>query len=817
MAKNIALKPEELRWSCDEGALKFKRTDEVTPLSGIIGQERALKSLDFGLGLENHGYNVFALGEGGTGKLSAVKALVEKKAAGEPVPDDWCYIFNFTDPDRPIALRLPPGKGAEFKTDMSDLIEAVKRDVPKIFESKDYEKHRDEIIEGQQERTKAIFHRLEQLAHEKGFMLKKSVSGLSVLPANKDGKALGLDEYEKLPRKEREAIDETSRFLQEKLSDAIREARNVEKAAKERIVALDREMAQYLINPLVAELMDKYAGFPEIAAYLDAVREDIFINIDDFRPKEEYQLPIPGLKMPGRETSFEKYDVNLLVNNAETKGAPVIIETNPTYYNLFGRIEHRIQYGVAITDFTMMKAGAAHRANGGYLILNALDALKNIFVYDALKRLIKNREVRIEDAWEQYRLVSATTLKPAPVPIDLKIVLIGEPYIYYILYNLDDEYRKLFKVKADFDNVMPRTDETVALYAAFVAARAEEEKLMPFERSAVAQVVEHGVRLAGDREKLTARFNDIANLVVEAGYWAKKDNARAVRAEHVEKAIEEKIFRNSKIEEKLQEYIINDTIMVDTSGAVEGQINGLAVLGLGDHAFGKPSRVTARTFMGDSGVVNIEREVKMSGRIHNKALMILSSFLGDRFTQNFPLTLSASVCFEQLYDEVEGDSATCTETYALLSSLSGVPIKQSMAVTGSMNQRGEVQPIGGVNEKIEGFFDVCRDRGLDGSHGVIIPRRNVRNLMLKREVIDAVKKGKFSIYPIDSLDDGMEILTGMKAGEKGPDGSFPEGTINRRVADRLRALATGYKAFGRPAGKAGKGADKDDDAGGKCR
>ncbi|MEE8573987.1 MAG: ATP-binding protein [Thermodesulfobacteriota bacterium] len=795
MAKVTPLKPELLRWKCDESLFSFDKTDELTPLSSIIGQERALRSLDFGLGLGNHGYNIYVLGDIGTGKITAVKSLIEEKAAAEPVPSDWCYLFNFSDPDKPTALKLPPGKGVELKTDMEGLVETIIRDIPKIFESKDYEKHRDEIIDGQQERTKAIFQRLEQLAHEKDFILKKSVSGLSVLPA-KDGKAMGLDEYEKLSRKDKDAIDETSHQMQDKLNDTIREARTIEKDTKERIEALDREMVEYLINPAIGELLERYKEFEEIVTYLGAIKEDIFLNIDDFRPKEELQ--IPGLKMPGREPSFERYQVNLLVNNKETEGAPVVIETNPTYYNLFGRIEHRVQYGVAVTDFTMIKAGAAHKANGGYLVLHALDVLRNIFVYDALKRLIKNKEAGIDDAWEQYRLVSATTLKPSPIPVDVKIVLIGEPYIYYLLYNMDSEFRKLFKVKADFDNVMERSEDTIKLYAEFIAARAKEEELLAFDRSAVAAVIEHAIRLSGDKEKLTARFNDIANLIVEAGYWAAKEEATGVTADHIEKAHKEKRYRNSKIEEKLQEYIIEDTIMVDTSGEVVGQINGLAVLSLGDHQFGKPSRVTAKTYMGDSGVVNLEREVKMSGPIHNKALMILTSFLGGRFTQDFPLTLSATICFEQLYSEIEGDSATCTETYALLSSLSGVPLSQAIAVTGSMNQRGEVQPIGGVNEKIEGFFDVCAERGLTGSQGVIIPKRNVKNLMLKQEVIEAVKEGRFAIYPIEMLDQGLEILTGKEAGERGTDGAFKKGTINALAAERLKKLASGYKAFGRP-------------------
>jgi lon-related putative ATP-dependent protease len=468
------------------------------------------------------------------------------------------------------------------------------------------------------------------------------------------------------------------------------------------------------------------------------------------------------------EPTFERYQVNLIVNNRDTKGAPVVVETNPTYYNLFGHIEHRIQFGVATTDFTMIKGGSVHRANGGYLVVNALDILRNIFVYDALKRMIKIREVRIEDVWEQYRLVSTTTLKPGPIPVNIKVVIIGEPFIYYLLYNLDSEYRKLFKVKADFDNTMPSEKENMMSYAQFVAARVKDRGLLPFDASGVARIVEYGSRLASDKEKLSARFGAVEDLVLEASYWAGVEGRKTVTAEDVDRARGEMIYRTSKVEDKLREYIKEDTIMVDTEGSVVGQVNGIAVWDLGDYAFGKPSRITARTFMGDTGVMNIEREAKLGGRIHNKAHLILSSFLGERFGQGFPLTLSASVCFEQLYEGVEGDSATCTELYALLSSLSGVPINQGIAITGSMNQRGEVQPVGGVNEKIEGFFEVCKAKGLTGSQGVIIPRRNVKNLMLKNELVEAVREGKFFIYPIEMVDEGLEILTGIPCGKEAP-------------------------------------------------
>jgi lon-related putative ATP-dependent protease len=797
MAKQKALSVNDLAWQCDLDAFTFKTTKELRPGTEVIGQERALRAMDFGLGLGDHGYNIFVLGEGGTGKATAIEASIKAKAKLEKTPDDLCYVFNFSDPDRPKALRLPPAMGRVLQIDMAELLQSLRRDIPKVFESKDYEQHRDEVVDGQQERTKVIFEHLEEKAVAMGFVLKKTVSGLAVVPG-KDGKPLAQEDYDKLSKEQKTEIDADTKHIQDKLSDAIREARNIEKDTKQRINELDREVVQYVVNPLISELLDKYSEFSEVASYIEAVKEDVLQSIPDFRPREEVALPIPGLRIPTEEPSFSRYVVNLMVSNLDDDGAPVIIENNPTYYNLFGHVEHKMQYGMASTDFTMIKAGSVHRANGGYLVLNAMDVLKNIFVYDAIKRMIKTREVRIEDAWEQYRLMSTMTLKPEPVPLDVKVVLVGEPYIYYLLYNVDKEYRKLFKVKADFDSRMSNSEEIVHDYARFIAARCADMELRAFDRSAVATVVEYGCRLTSDKEKLTARFGMVEDIVVEASHWAGKDGAKVVTAEHVLTAIKEHKYRNSKFEDNLREYITDGTLMITTEGSVVGQINGIAVLDPGDYAFGKPSRVTASTYMGDSGVVNIEREAKMSGRIHNKAHMILSSFLADRFATDFPITLSATICFEQLYEGIEGDSATCTEFYALMSSLSDVPIKQGFAVTGSMNQRGEVQPVGGINEKIEGFFDVCKARGLTGDEGVIMPRKNVKNLMLKAEVLRAVEDKKFTIYAIDNIDDGLQLLTDKVAGRRGKDGKFPVGTINHLVEKKLRTLAKGIKAFGRP-------------------
>lgn len=792
----MKLSPENLRKSCDPDQFDFVTTEDVTTPIGIVGQERALRSLDFGLEIDAKGFNIFALGETGTGKMSTIMAMLKEKAAGEKAPPDWCYVYNFKNPDLPVAISMDPGRARVFQKDMDDLIKALRADIPKAFESKEYEKQKNQIVEEFQQKQNELFTKLEEEAREKGFSIKRGVSGILIVPLKKEGEGETLtpEEYTKLDEKTKKDLEKAGKLLQERLNEVFRAMRDTEKFVQEMLNKLERAIAFDAIHGSMENLKNKYKDSGRILSYLDDAREDILSHLDEFKAQEEQPSPVPFLKMPKQEVSFARFTVNVIVDNAELKGAPIVFESNPTYLNLFGRIENKFVYGMAITDFSMIRGGSVHRANGGYLVIDALDMLRNAFSYEALKRAIKNKEIKVEDVLEQYRLISTASLKPEAIPLDTKLIITGTPNIYYLLYNLDPEYSELFKVKADFDSRMERNPENVKKYASFIADCQKSDKLLPFDRSGVARLVEFGSRMADHQEKLSTRFSSLSDLMKEAHYWAKKDSSHFVRGEHVTKAIKEGILRVNRIEERLQEATMEDTLIIDTSSEKVGQVNGLAVLDLGDYSFGRPSRITARTYVGKAGIVNIERETKMSGKIHEKAIFIIASYLGAKYASQKPISLSAFITFEQLYDMIEGDSATCAEMYCLLSSIAGVPLKQSFAVTGSMDQNGDVQPIGGVNQKIEGFFDLCKNRGLDGTQGVIIPKRNMKNLMLKEEILDAVGEGKFSIYSIETMEEGLEILTGMTAGAMNEDGTFPENTVNNLVMKRLTEISQAMEA-----------------------
>jgi lon-related putative ATP-dependent protease len=803
----LRIAPDKLRWECNESEFDFATTEELPELEGTIGQERALKALDFGFGITDCGYNLFLAGEAGTGRSSTIRNMLKKLTKEQPTPSDWCYVYNFKDPDLPLSLALPAGQGAELEKDMKELLEGIKSDIPKALDSKDYESHKATVFEEYQEKNGELFGALEKEAEERGFSLQRTVSGLVMVP-QKDDRNYTQEEYEALSDEEREKLEATGKDLTDKLNDVLRQVRENEKGTKETLGQLDRELGLSAVGRHIEPLKEKYREQEKVVKYLDSVQEDILNNLEDFKPQQQ-QSQIAGLRMAKQEPSFERYAVNVFVDNRETKGAPVVFEQNPTYNNLFGRIENVWQMGgVATTNFTLIKPGALHRANGGYLIIDAREVLINPFAWDALKRCMRSGEIKIEDAMEQYRFMTFVSLKPEPVPLRAKIVMIGSPWIYYLLFHLEPDYRKFFKVKADFDSRVSRTPQIMKDYALFVATHCKNEKLVPFDRSGVAGLLEHSARLVEDQGKLSSQFMEIADLIREASYWAAKDGSVTVSRDIVKKTISEKIYRSNRVEERLQELFEDGTILCDTDGSEVGQINGLSVMTIADYMFGRPSRVTARVYLGRGGMVNIEREVKLSGPIHDKGVLILTGYLGGKFAHDKPLSFSASICFEQNYDGIEGDSASSTELYALLSSLSGVPIKQGIAVTGSVNQLGKIQPIGGVNYKIEGFFAVCKAKGLTGEQGVIIPKSNEKHLMLNDEVTEAVRAGKFHIWSVETIDQGIEILTGVPAGAQQPDKGYPEGSINFLADKRLREMLELMKKFGGSSEGKGRGKGK---------
>ncbi len=798
MALNIAeLSAEDLRLRCDPEQFDFECTSQIEPLEETVGQDRALRAIEFGVSIKSHGYNIYALGPAGTGKTTFIKNFLKKRAEELPTPDDWCYVYNFSDPYRPNAIKLPAGKGIEFQNDMEKLLNYLKSEIPKALEAEDFEKERNEIFREFQQKRNEEMSNLDEEASKIGFALRTAPTGLMLIPAFQ-GQPLTQEQINQLRPDQRKELERRAAEFQSNISATMRKIRDLEKEAREKVNKLEQDTVVFAVGHYINDLEEKYSDFSEVTEYLKSVEKDVIENIDDFKrpqPSEtDGELP-PFMRLP-QQPFFNKYKVNLIVDNSRTKGAPVIIESNPNYSNLIGRIDRQVRFGALVTDFTMIKNGALHRANGGFLIIEAESILRAPLAWEALKRVIENREVRISEITQELSLFSTISLEPEPIPVDIKIILIGSPMIYYLLHALDSDFQKHFKVMADFDTQMELNKENVMKYAKFICARCNEENLLHFHRSAVAKVVEYSSELVGDRTKLSTRFIDIVDLLREASYWARLNGKERVYAENVKQAIEEKIYRSNRIEKRIQELIQENTIMVDTDGEVVGQVNGLSIIQLGDRMFGKPSRITARIFLGTSGVINIEREAKLSGRIHDKGVLILSGYLCGKYAQDKPISLSASICFEQSYEGIEGDSASSTELYALLSGISGIPIKQGIAVTGSVNQRGEIQPIGGVSQKIEGFFDVCKLKGLTGKQGVMIPKSNVKNLMLKEEIVEAVREGKFHIYPVSTIDQGIEILTGVPAGELRPDGKYPEGTVNFMVDKRLKELAEKLKEFG---------------------
>ena len=785
---------ESLRKICDASFMKCESTKDVVPLSEIIGQERAVRALKFGLGIKDHGFNVYVAGYPGTGRKTAVRNFVEAQAKTQPVPSDWCYVNNFGNQYEPNALELPSGKGKEFQEDMKNLIENVRNALPKAFESEDYVAKREATVKGLENQRKQLIDELNAKAQKEGFVIQTTPVGLLLIPVL-NGKPLNEEEMLALPQKLKETLNEKREKLEAEFRNAMRQLIDMERRIHEALKKLNKEVALFAIGNLVESLVEKYQGTPEVAAYLKEVENDILDNLSQFirRGQPDQQLPFPMPWM--REDPYKKYRVNVVVDNSDIAGAPVVMETNPTYHNLLGRTEKEAQFGALTTDFSMIRSGAIHRANGGYLIIPVEDLLRNALAYDGLKRDLRDSKILIEEPEERYGFLSIKTLKPKPIPLSAKVILIGDPYVYQLLFSLDPDFRELFKIKAEFDSTMPRNDDKVRQYAAFVCTLCEREKLKHLDGTGLAKLVEHSSRIIEDQHKLSTQFSNIADIVRESNYYAVQDKSEFITANHVKKAVEEKVYRSKLIQEKIQEMITRGFFLIDTKDEKVGQVNGLSVMGLGDFAFGTPSRVTASIGLGREGVIDIEREAKMGGPIHTKGVLILGGYLNDKYARDSPLSLSARLVFEQNYEGVEGDSASSTELYSILSALSGLPIKQYFAVTGSVNQKGDVQAIGGVNEKIEGFFEICKARGFTGQQAVMIPEANVQNLMLKEEVVDAVKAGKFNIYSVNSIDEGIEVLTGVKAGQRGPDGTFEEGSVNYLVEKQLKKMADKLKDY----------------------
>jgi len=784
---------EKLRLECDPKLIRCETTEEMAILEEIVGQERAVRALKFGLDIKERGFNIYVAGLPGSGRTTAVRDFLEEMAKGKPVPSDWCYVNNFVDPFVPRAIKLPPGRGKEVQRNIKNFIDEVRSVLPKAFESEDYATKREAAIRAIEEERARLVAQLNEKAQKEGFVIQSTPIGVLIIPVVK-GKPLSDQELLALPHQVKDEIEKKREKLKSELRNAMRRLRGLERKGNEEIQKLNREVAIYAIGHLVDGLAEKYKEFPDVKTYLKDVQNDILENVTLFikEPKAPpVPFPVPWLK----ELPFRKYEVNVIVDNSDLQGAPVVMELNPTHQNLFGRIEKEAQFGVLTTDFTMIRGGSLHKANSGYLVLPAEEMLRNIFSYDSLKRALMNRCITIEEAGERLGFITTKGLRPEPIPLDVKVVLIGSPFLYQQLYLLDMDFKELFKVKADFDTTMDRTDENVRKYAAFVCTLCQKEKLKHLHASGLAKIVEYGSRLAQDQKKLSTTFGEVADIIREANFYAVQENSEYVTADHIKKAIDEKVYRSNLIQKKIQEMIERNVLLIDTDGEAVGQVNGLSVMSLGDFAFGRPSRVTATVGLGREGLIDIERESKLGGRIHTKGVMILSGYLAGKYARDKPLSLSARLVFEQSYGMVEGDSASSTELYALLSVLSGFPIKQSIAVTGSVNQKGEVQAIGGVNEKIEGFFEVCKVKSLNGKQGVLVPESNVQNLMLKEGVVEAVRAGKFHIYPVKTIDRGIEVLTGVKAGARRPDGTFEEGTVNYEVDKRLKAMAEKLREF----------------------
>ncbi len=789
MKKEKELSYKDLKDICNPDSFKFDNTKEIADTTNLVyGQERGVKALEFGVNVDLKGYNLYLEGPAGVGKTMYTKKFLQQKAEKEKVPNDWCYIYNFEDANEPIAVSLPAGQGKVFKETMDSFIKDIRKDIKKTFNNDDFEKEKKLIKQEAEEKREKILEKLNDKTMKEGFTVKSAQNGIYMMPVI-DGKIIEEDEYEKLDQEVKLQFEEKSEHVQEMIFEALSDIKAIEKKSDKKIEEWQSNVALLTINIHINEVKSIYKRNKKINNFLDNVKKDILSNITCFTQDEtadEKQNGQPNPQQASKSQPWLNYRVNLFVDNSHLEGAPVIMDSNYGFQNIFGRLEYENQYGALKTDYTMLKPGLLHKANGGYIIFQAKDLLTNPLCYETLKKVLMVKELSIENGAEQRSSMILISLKPEPIPLDLKVILIGNEDIYHTLLSIDDDFRKLFKIKVEFEEDAPRTTENIQKLAKFVKSFCEQEELLDLDKEAMAKIVEFASKLAGDKEKLSTQFSEIGQIIGEASTWARMSKSKIVTKEFVQKALDERIDRIKKYDTKYLQMIKEGALLINTSGYKVGQINGLTVITIGDYSFGKPSKITASTYMGKEGIINIEREVELSGSTHSKGVLILTGYLGELFAQEMPLSLTASVCFEQLYGGVDGDSASSTEAYAILSSLSEIPINQSIAVTGSINQKGEIQPIGGVNEKIEGFYQICKMRGLTGEHGVIIPIQNVRNLHLSDDVIESVKQGKFHIYAISTVEEGIELLTGVPAGKRDKNGNFPAGTINYLAYEKLK-------------------------------
>ena len=801
------LDSDTLYKKCNTEQFSFESTSEIDDPTTLIGQDRLSSSLEFGIGMEKDGFNIFALGSNKTNKRNHLKRFFEEKSPGKETPPDICYVNNFDDKYKPQALTLPPGKGSLLKKEMGQLIEDLLPTLTSAFETEEYQNRRQSLQNQIQEEQGQTFQDLQEKAKEKGVALVRTPAGFSFAPLKENGDMMDEEEVKELSEEEREELEEKTQDLQEELQKLIQQMPSNRRKSRERLKELDQEIATYALKDLFSDIKDTFSDLEKVQDFLDDVQSDIVDNVQSIMSSQGKQQKggnklaqmlggnAQAQQSAGNKSMLDRYRVNVLVDHSDTEGAPVIYEENPNYKNLIGRVEYQSQMGALSTNFNLIKPGALHRANGGYLILDARQVLLEPFAWEGLKRVLKSGELKIESLGESYRMISTVSLEPDPIELNVKVILQGERLLYYMLCEYDPEFQKLFKVEADFEDDIERSDDNHQRYAQLLAGLIQKNDLLPFDKTAVARVIEQGSRMVSDNEKLSAQTNEITDLLRESNYWAGQNDHENVQSDDVEKAIEQQTYRSARIRDKVQESINRNSIFIDTEGKEVGQINGLSVAKIGNIMFGRPNRITARVQLGKGEIIDIEREVDMSGSIHSKGVLILKGFLGERYARERPLSLSASLVFEQSYSNIDGDSASSAELYTLLSAIGDIPLKQSLSVTGSVNQHGKVQPIGGVNEKIEGFFDICSKRGLTGEQGVLIPKANEKNLMLRKDVVKAAEENNFHIYSVNTIDEGMELLTDMEMGSPDDDGSYPEGTINHKVTQHLDRLAERRQSF----------------------